>query len=328
MFLTIIVTVLAQGLTAGLLARFLGVAVDRPGNGAVIVGCNPLSLLIARMFQDAGESVVLIDTDAEACVQAEKDNIPVRVNSALDAGVLEEAGLASAGTFLAITNNGEVNAVIAQQAQDEFQPPHVLAVFPETSSGLPSDNSNQGKSSKTSPLKIPLPVLPLKAWNNRLTEGTVRLGETVLRAKGALMQRAHLRALIRSQDLMPLLIKREDQLWVSLTEDDWQAGDRIVYLLHDPKPKLLQRLSGGSRPSRLTVETVPTVEEVPLPTRVIEPTPPPPMTEVSTETPQPKTPQPESVNPESANPEANQSEAANPKATNSETNQPNPETAP
>jgi hypothetical protein len=97
------------------------------------------------------------------------------------------------------------------------------------------------------------------------------------------MQRAHLRALIRSKDLMPLLIKREDQLWVSLTEADWQAGDRIVYLLHDPKPKLLQRLSGGSRPSRLTVETVPTVEEVPLPTRVLEPPPPPPPTEVSPE---------------------------------------------
>jgi hypothetical protein len=180
-FLTIIVTVLAQGLTAGLLARLLGVAVERPGNGAVIVGCNPLSLLIARMFQDAGESVVLIDTDAEACVQAEKDNIPVRVNSALDAGVLEEAGLASAGTFLAITNNGEVNAVIAQQAQDEFQPPHVLAVFPETSSGQPPDNQTSGKTSKTSPAKVPLPVLPLKTWNNRLTEGTVRLGETAPR---------------------------------------------------------------------------------------------------------------------------------------------------
>ncbi len=282
-FLTIIVTVLTQGLTAGLLARFLGVAVERAGNGAVIVGCNPLSLLIGRMFQDAGESVVLIDTDAAACTQAEQENIPVRISSALDEGVLEEAGIALAGTFLAITNNGEVNAVVAQQAQENFQPPHILAVFPETSSVPLPNNPTPGKSANVSLPKVPLPVLPLKAWNNRLTEGTVRLGETILRAKGALMQRAHLRALMRSKDLLPLLVRRDDQLWVALTEGDWQVGDRIVYLLHDPKPKLLKRLSGSSRPSRLTVETVPAVEEVPLPTRVIDPQPPPPLVEAPVE---------------------------------------------
>ena len=283
-FLTIIVTVLAQGLTARYLARFLKVAIERPGNGAVIVGCNALSLLIARMFKEAGEPVMLIDTDAEACAQAEQENIPVRISSALDEGVLEEAGIALAGTFLVITNNGEVNAVVAQQAQESFQPPHVLAVFPESTqtSGNPSPKASP-KTAKTSLPKVPLPVLPLKAWNNRLSEGTVRLGETLLRSKGAVMQRAHLRALMRSKDMMPLLIKRDDQLWVALTEDDWQPGDRIVYLLHDPKPKLLQRLSGGSRPNRLTVETVPAVEEVPLPTPVIESKPPLPPTEVPPE---------------------------------------------
>jgi len=67
------------------------------------------------------------------------------------------------------------------------------------------------------------------------------------------MQRAHLRALIRSGELIPLLVKRNNRMWVSLTEEEsWKAGDRIIYLLHDPKPKLLQRLSGGSRPTDQT----------------------------------------------------------------------------
>jgi hypothetical protein len=50
----------------------------------------------------------------------------------------------------------------------------------------------------------------------------------------------------------------------------WQAGDRIIYLLYDPTPKLLKRLSGSSQ-SRLTLEKHQVVEEVPIPSPVLEP---------------------------------------------------------
>ena len=121
-FLTIILTVLLQGITAGGLARLLRIT-STQATGAVIVGCNPLSLLIARLFQERGESVVLIDTNPEASSLAEQENLQVFINSALDTEVLEKAGLSTAGTFLAMTNNGEVNAVVAQRALEEFQPP-------------------------------------------------------------------------------------------------------------------------------------------------------------------------------------------------------------
>jgi hypothetical protein len=119
--------------------------------------------------------------------------------------------------------------------------------------------------------KVPLPTIALKTWNGYLKEGTVRLGETRLREKGALLQRAHVRALMRDGALIPLVVKRGDRLRVGLVEDNWQAGDRIIYLFHDTRPKLLQRLSGGSRPTRLEIETIPLVEDVPTPTRVVEP---------------------------------------------------------
>lgn len=281
-FLTIIMTVLSQGLTASLAARFLRVTTQRDGSGAVIVGCNPLSLLIARLFKERGDSVVMIDTNAEACELAEQENLPVVVNSALDAEVLEQAGIASATTLLAITNNGDVNVVIAQQAQEEFQPPRIVSVLPESGTSEETTASKKaagkkgGSGQKSSAQKAVFPTLALKTWNSYLREGNVRLGETLLRSQGALMQRAHLRALMRSGELIPLLVKREDRMWVSLKEEDWQTGDRIVYLLHDPKPKLLQRLSGGSRPNRLNVETLPAVEDVPLPTRVTDVPPPSP----------------------------------------------------
>jgi hypothetical protein len=270
-FLTIIMTVMVQGLTAGGVARLLRVTNQRDGSGAVIVGCNPLSLMIARLFKEAGESVVLIDTNSEASRLAEVEAVPVLVESALDNNVLENAGLSSATTFLAMTNNGEVNAVIAQQAQQEFQPPRVMAILPEKDAANLSPGKKNTLMQTASSQKVPLPTIALKTWNGYLKEGTVRLGETRLREKGALLQRAHVRALMRDGALIPLVVKRGDRLRVGLVEENWQAGDRIIYLFHDTRPKLLQRLSGGSRPTRLEIETIPLVEDVPTPTRVVEP---------------------------------------------------------
>jgi len=57
-FLTIIITVVMQGLTAQLVASLLQVTATGR-QGAVIVGSNPLARLIARLFQERSESVVV-----------------------------------------------------------------------------------------------------------------------------------------------------------------------------------------------------------------------------------------------------------------------------
>ena len=63
---------------------------------------------------------------------------------------------------------------------------------------------------------------------------------------------------------MPLLVERESTFQVVPATETWQAGDRIIYLLHDPRPKLLKRLSGASPSTRLAIEKLPEVEEVPI----------------------------------------------------------------
>jgi NhaP-type Na+/H+ or K+/H+ antiporter len=255
-FLTIMMTVFLQGLTARWIARFLRITSSQ-ATGAVIVGCNPLGRLIGRLFQDQGESVVLIDTDPEACKRAEEENLQVFQSSGLDPNVLEEAGIDSMGTFLALTNNGEVNLVLAQRAVEEFQPPRVLAVFPHNS----QDNSN---ANKTKVNQAFISQVPIKTWNQYLNEGQVKLGKTVLKESGLSLQQAHLRALIRAGELLPLLVKREDSLHVVNASEEWQIGDEIIYLLNDPRPKLLKRLGGGTQASRLALEKLPEVEEVPI----------------------------------------------------------------
>lgn len=262
-FLTIMLTVFLQGLTARWVASWLQITSD-DATGAMIVGCNPLSLLIARLLQEQGESVVLIDTDAEACQKAEEENLRVFLSSGLDHDVLEEAGLDSMGTFLAMTSNGEVNLVVAQRAAEEFRPPRVLAVFPRD-----PEVGTQNNNPKVNQAFIP--QFPLKTWNQYLSEGQIKLGKTVLKEPGFSFQQAHLQALIRSGELVPLLVEREARLQVIPASEDWEPGDRIIYLLHDPRPNLLKRLSGATPSSRLSLEKLAEVEEVPIPATLATP---------------------------------------------------------
>ncbi|PSO48408.1 MAG: sodium:proton antiporter [Cyanobacteria bacterium SW_9_44_58] len=255
-FLTIMMTVVIQGLSAGWVARFLNLT-SEGAKGAVIIGCNPLGRLLGELFQQEGESVVMIDTDPEACELAEQANLNVIQSSGLDETVLEEAGIESLGTFLAITNNGEVNLVLAQRALEEFQPPQVFAAFPKNSQAHPPAN-------KTKVNQAFMSQIPIKVWNQYVEEGKIKLGHTVLRENEFSFQQAHLQALIRSGELLPLLIKRGNRLQVVKAEQQWQQGEEIYYILHDSKPQLLKRLSGGDSNCRLALERLPEVEEIPL----------------------------------------------------------------
>lgn len=263
-FLTILMTVFFQGLTARWVANWLQIT-SSDAKGAVIIGCDGLGRFMGRLFQQLGESVVMIDTDPEACKKAEADNLPVFQSSALDTEVLAEAGIESMGTFLALTNNGEVNLVLAQRAVEEFQPPRVLAAFPKNNS---ADNSNKIKVSQAL-----IAELPIKIWNSYIDDGQIKLCKTVLQESGFSFKSAHLGALVRGGEMLPLLVKRGDNIQVAVAAEEWQAKDEIYCLIHDPRPKLLKRLSGGNQSSRLLLEKLPEVEELPLPETIPQPSP-------------------------------------------------------
>lgn len=246
-FLTILMTVFIQGLTARWVAKGLKIT-SSAATGAVIVGCNPLGRLIGCLFQEQGETVVLIDTDAAACQQAKEDGLTVLQSSALDTKILQEAGIESMGTFLVLTNNSEVNLVLAQRAGEEFHPPRVLAAF----AGTPNPDKNKVN-------QVFLPSFSVKEWNQYLDDNQIKLGKTIFKADDLSEQQTRLTKLIENGELLPLLLRRDNSLQVVTEGEEWRTGDELIYILRDLRPQLLKRLSGTVR-TRLSLEILPEVE--------------------------------------------------------------------
>ncbi len=265
-FLTIIMTVFIQGLTARGVARFLSIT-QADATGVVIVGCNPVGRLVGQLFNQQGESVVMFDTDEEACELARQDGLRVYLSSALDAELLDEAGLSSIGTFIALTTNGEVNSVVAERAAEEFQPPRVLAVLPRTDKE--TEAKPNGKGGKVTPTP-----LAIRTWNTYLKDDAAELKTTQLQSEDFEKQQEKLNNLIASGDMLPITLQRNGKLDVLLGQGAWQPGDTVTYLMHDPTPQLLKRLSGGKRTGRLVTDTLPPSAEPP-PNIVSPPTTPP-----------------------------------------------------
>ena len=248
-FLTILMTVFIQGLTARWVAKGLKIT-SSAATGAVIVGCNPLGRLIGCLFQEQGENVVLIDTDAAACQQAKEEGLTVLQSSALDTKILQEAGIESMGTFLVLTNNSEVNLVLAQRAGEEFHPPRVLAAF----AGTPNPDKNKVN-------QVFLPSFSVKEWNQYLDDNQIKLGKTIFKGNDLSEQQTRLTKLIENGELLPLLLRRDNSLQVVTEREEWRTGDELIYILRDLRPQLLKRLSGTVR-TRLSLEILPEVEIV------------------------------------------------------------------
>ena len=222
-FLTILITVFLQGLTARWVARCLGLQIKQVRTA--IVGDNPLSQLLARLLQQKGETVVLIDLNASNANSVQLDHVPV-ISKYLDLEELEAEGIASLSTFLALTNNPELNGILAQRALELFRPDTVATL------SQPPLNSGDNLSFAATGIKIAFASrVSLDRWSQSLTENDVQLVEVVLRSENFEAQQVELQTCIAAGYLLPLLSERDQYLQIMLINEPWQAGDRITYLL-------------------------------------------------------------------------------------------------
>lgn len=229
-FLTILMTVFLQGLTAGWVARYLGLQAKQVKT--TIFGDNPLSQLLSQLLQHEGEAVVIVDSNASNTNSPLINNdLVIRKYSDLEA--IEAEGMTSLNTFIALTENPELNGIMAQRAIELFRPDMVATLSqPPLSSGDNPSFASMG-------IQVAFaPQVALELWNQSIVEHDVQVFDVVLKAKKLVTQKAELQACIAAGSILPLLIERDEQLSLFLADQSWQAGDRITYLLYKSTSKV------------------------------------------------------------------------------------------
>lgn len=127
-FLVIAVTVIVQGVSSGPVASLLGVR-RRSNEGHVIVGANPLGRALARVLVEAGEEVVLIDSNEAEVRAGLRVGLTAIHGNATEEETLERADVEGRSTFTAITANESANLLLARTVKEHYKVPEALAAL-------------------------------------------------------------------------------------------------------------------------------------------------------------------------------------------------------
>ncbi len=118
-FAVIISTVAIYGLTAGRVAKRLGLVQENP-QGVLIAGGHTWARIIAAKLQDLGFKVILTDTNAHNIDKAREVSILSYHGNILTETLVEEINLNGIGSLLALTSNDEVNSLACLRLKEIF----------------------------------------------------------------------------------------------------------------------------------------------------------------------------------------------------------------
>jgi len=121
-FLVIAITVTVQGLTAGIIARLLGIRRET-NSGYAILGANEVARILAIELKNHNERVMLMDSNAAACNSAEEDGLKVIFGNAMDENVLIRARIEDMAGCIGLTQNEELNLLFVNRAKEQFKVP-------------------------------------------------------------------------------------------------------------------------------------------------------------------------------------------------------------
>lgn len=128
-------TVLIQGLSAGMIAKFLGLQRPAP-NDWVIIGCHYFARELARKLSRKDEQdIILLDTNARNVTIAQRDGLKAILCDGMEAEKLyeEEQRLFGTGNVLALTDNVELNQILMQRWAEQLDNENVFGWVPKDS---------------------------------------------------------------------------------------------------------------------------------------------------------------------------------------------------
>ncbi len=130
-FLVIVGTVAFYGLSAGPLARKLGISEVNP-QGILFAGADHIVREIALVVQKEGFQVLLVDTNHQHVATARMAGLPTHNASILSEYVREELDLGGLGRFIALTPNDQVNSLAAIEFHEVFERAELYQLKPDT----------------------------------------------------------------------------------------------------------------------------------------------------------------------------------------------------
>lgn len=226
-FAVITGTVAVYGLTAGPLARRLGVADPNP-QGALVIGAQPWAREMAQALVDEGFRVRLVDDNWAHITAARQAGFETFYAGVLQEYVLDEIDLDGLGRLFALTPNDEVNALAALHFMEVFGRSEVYQLPP------PAVGEDQGAE-----------LLPKHLRGRLLFAEDATYGELARRfAEGAMLKQTPLTKAFGYRDFcehygasaIPMFaVKRSGRLAVIATDIQTvpEPGDTLIALV-DP----------------------------------------------------------------------------------------------
>jgi Trk K+ transport system NAD-binding subunit len=231
-FLTIAMTVTLQGLTAAPMSRLLGLH-SLAGKGVVIVGAGPLALGLAQVLRERGRPVMIVDRNPHLVDHARFLGFEAREGNALDENVLEDADVDEAETLVAVTTNGEVNALAAHLAHDAFG---VARSYPAL--GHPSRGAGPRLLERVGGRIAFGRPIDVRAWDEALARGEAEFVVYTVPASAD----GDLRPAALPDAMIAIARRRGESVEVTHAEQRWQSGDELT---------LLSRFGGSQSKSAL-----------------------------------------------------------------------------
>ncbi len=134
-FLVIAVTVTLQGLTGGLLAKWLGLS--RPqNNGYLILGANALARRIAHGLKESGEPVVLLDSSQDCCEHAREEGLEVIYGNGLEERAMRRGQIDTRRAAIALTQNESINFLFAKAVKEHHRGTKIIVALETETIGV------------------------------------------------------------------------------------------------------------------------------------------------------------------------------------------------
>lgn len=100
----------------------------KKNNYTIIVGCGRLGANLGNTLSDAGESVLIIDSDKDSFRKLSSSFGGIMLTGdATYISTLNEAEIKKATAVISVTNNDNTNILVAQIAKELYRTPYVIA---------------------------------------------------------------------------------------------------------------------------------------------------------------------------------------------------------